>query len=111
VVSKTLPAGRYLIFAGADLLARASTTGRVLLGCELDEAGHGLDFSNAYVPLMEREPGKYRAEAGAFTQAAVTLSAPTKFELRCYDLATAGTFEEIVAQYGSLEAIEVNSLS
>jgi hypothetical protein len=111
VVSKTLPAGRWAIFAGADVFARASTTGRLVLGCELDEAAHSVDFSTAYMPLLEREPGKFRAETAVSTQAAVTLSSPTTFELRCFGLHGVGTIEEIAAQEGSLLAVEVNSLS
>lgn len=110
-VTRKLPAGHYLIHAGARVAVRATAAGHVVLGCGLDVDGSEVDSAATLLPLVEAEPGKYEALTTVSTQAAVTLPSSATIGLYCYDLRASVMFGETSVSRANIDALEVSRLS
>jgi hypothetical protein len=84
IVSKTLPAGSYIISGKTEVSAFANQKQAFGAGCELFDGGT-LDMSAFYAPLVELNSKLFVGTNTLALEAAATLKSPTTVSLRCSD--------------------------
>jgi hypothetical protein len=80
IVSKTLPAGNYIVWSNVQTLDQASTEGKILSDCSLESEGTILASATAFTPLV----GTSLVAVQAFSaDAAMDIAASTVVSLSC----------------------------
>jgi hypothetical protein len=108
ILTKTVPAGSYIVFA-KTVVSSAATAGIKAAGvCELLDGGPGavLDRSGWDTQLAEVNPASFIGEATLALQAAVSVKATTALSLVCSDLSPDEDAQAIAAASSQIEAIQ-----
>ncbi len=109
VLSKTLPAGRFLITAKAVVIALGTKAGLVGAQCRLLEGAAEFDLSFFDLETAEFGAGSFYGAVPLTLVGEVSLTAPASITLQCvdYDDRAGGTVE---AREPELMAVEVSSI-
>jgi hypothetical protein len=106
ILTKSLPAGSYVITAKTVLSATAAITGiRAVAACELLDGGPPLDRSGWDAELAE-ESGTSVGETTLSLEAAVSLKATTVISLVCSDLSSDEHEKKIAAASSQIVAVQ-----
>lgn len=108
ILTKTVPAGSYIVSAKAVVSATAAAAVRAAVVCELLDGGSGavVDTSGWDTGLVEEVPGKYIGEATLSMNAAVTVKATTVLSLVCSDPTSDPSEEKLSAADSQIVAVE-----
>ena len=110
ILSKTLPAGNFLVSAKVETSAAGKSSGLEESRCELFD-GATLDESQWSGPLQEFILGTFIGGSTLPLQAAVTLPKPTAVQLFCEAQLNKATSGEQSAEDGVLSAVQTSSNS
>jgi hypothetical protein len=102
-LSKTVPAGDYVISAKANLTNEGDSNG-LNISCELEP--NNLDFSELG---LDGAYSDYGSVAPVMLQATATFSTSTTVTFECG--ADNGSDDDVVAQFASLNLIKVDTIS
>jgi hypothetical protein len=106
ILTKSLPAGNYIVTAKTVLSATATTTGiRAVAACELLDGGPPLDRSGWDAELAE-DSGTSIGETTLSLEAAVSLKATTVISLVCSDLSSDEHEKKIAAASSQIVAVQ-----
>ncbi len=106
ILTKSLPAGNYIITAKTVLSATAATPGiRVVAACELLDGAPPLDRSGWDAQLAE-DSGTSIGETTLSMEAAVSLKATTVISLVCSDLSSDEHEKKIAAASSQIVAVQ-----
>jgi hypothetical protein len=112
IVSKTVPAGSYIVVAKAVLSATATSPVRAAGVCELFVGGPSdVADTSGWDAGLAGEAGAYLGEATLSLQAAVTLKATTVLSLVCTDLSPSATEPKIGATFSQIAALQTTQNS
>jgi hypothetical protein len=113
ILSKTVPAGNYIVFAKTVLSASSTTAVRAVGVCELlvGGASPAADTSGWDTGLAEVVAGSFIGEATLSLQAAVSVSAATTLSLVCSDDSPSKTEPTLAAASSQLAAIQTSQNS
>ena len=110
VVSKTLPAGHYLVSAKVETSAVAKGAGLVETECALSDEGNPLDGS-LWLASLSALAGKFFGESALPLLAVLNTNAPSMLSLTCRTLLNTASEDKITASKGQLLAIQTSSNS
>jgi hypothetical protein len=113
VLSKTIPAGHYLVSAKVLVVAQSGgSTGSVEPECELDEEGKTIDYSQATATLPQSSAGVHVGAATLTMVDAVNTSTPTTLSVNCETTANSTIEpEKVIAVEARLQAVQTTNNS
>ncbi len=113
ILTKTLPAGSYILVAKTVVSASATTAIKTTAACELLDGGPGalVDKSGWDAQLAEELPGSFIAEGTLSLQAAVTLKASAAVSIVCSDLSPDTDGQQLAAASSQIAAVQTTQNS
>jgi hypothetical protein len=110
IVSKTLPAGHYLVSAKVETSAAGKSIGLIETQCELFD-GSPLDESQWIGVTSEFIPGTFLASSTLPMQTVLDVTKPTAVQVWCETQLNKVTSGEVTASQGQLFAVQTGSNS
>jgi Collagen triple helix repeat (20 copies) len=112
VVSKSLPAGNYIVFAKTVVTATAEAGTRAGAVCELiDPTGVTLDTARWAGPLVELVSNSFMGDATLSLQSELSTGATSTLRLECTDQSNDVNKLSIGATFSQLDAVQTSSNS
>jgi hypothetical protein len=110
ILTKSLPAGNYIVSAKTVLSSSASAVVRVAAVCDLLDGGPGsvVDTSGWDAALVEELPGGFIGETTLSFEAAVSLSATASVSLVCTDRSPDKEGQKIGAASSQIVAVQTS---
>jgi hypothetical protein len=110
VVSKTIPAGNYLVFGKTVIVSGATAPVRAGAFCELRDNGSELDMSQ-FTQTLSKWGGAYYDISSLPLQAALSTNGPTTLSIACYDQSADENSQWIAAEFSQIDAIQTTQNS
>lgn len=111
VVSKTIPAGNYLVFAKTAIYSTATAAVRAGAVCELLDDGMVIDSSLWSQALAKWGGGTFIGESTLFEQSALSTKAPSTLSLTCSDRSADEGGQTIGAYFSQIDAVQTTQNS
>lgn len=111
VVSKTIPAGDYLVFAKTAIYSTAGLAVRAGAVCELLDDGMVIDSSLWSQALAKWGGGTFVGESTLSEQAALSTKAPSTLSLTCSDRSADEGGQTIGAYFSQIDAVQTTQNS
>jgi hypothetical protein len=110
ILTKTVPAGSYIVSAKTVVSSTATAETRAAAVCELLDGGPGavVDTAGWDTGLVEEVPGTFIGEATLSLEAAVTVKATTVLSLVCSDPTSDPSGETLKAAASQIVAVETS---